>query len=486
MNKSILCNCLNPKRICNPYTHETLVVPCGHCKACALNRSMHLTLLCDLEAQTHKYCLFITLTYANRYIPRAQLVDSTVSINAYDLVSNDGEVLSGAYLSDEQKQRLLDKFYLFGSIPYLRKDDVQKFLKRFRYYAKKYTKERLRYFAVGEYGPVHFRPHYHMLLFFSDDALLQVADQIVCQSWPFGRYDCQLSKGQASSYVAGYVNSTCTIPEVFKAPAVKPFVLHSTRLGQRFLDRQLTQIYQTPVNDLIKRSCVINGKSREFDLFKSYYAYYFPKCKGFADKSSRERAYAYSVYGEARKVFPAAESAKELAVLLAEGIYRFGKNRAEYDYADDTWNRLCSYFVTFDSFPDIESRDFELWCQRIYTELLVSRHFMTRVCEHPTLSERQRKQRMIEDFYARLDYLHLREFFENQRLFFDSDFFGDEDVDTDICNSYLPYFYTNVDYDMDIYKQTVTYRLFSADVQRLFDSKIKRKFLNDRNKLFFE
>nr|DAK47142.1 MAG TPA: hypothetical protein [Microviridae sp.] len=26
------CNCLDPKRIVNPYTHECMTVPCGKCK----------------------------------------------------------------------------------------------------------------------------------------------------------------------------------------------------------------------------------------------------------------------------------------------------------------------------------------------------------------------------------------------------------------------------------------------------------------------
>ena len=73
---TVLSRCLDPQRVVNPYTHKTMFVPCGHCQACSLTRNNHLSLLCDLEAKCHKYCMFITLTYANRYIPRAKFVDS--------------------------------------------------------------------------------------------------------------------------------------------------------------------------------------------------------------------------------------------------------------------------------------------------------------------------------------------------------------------------------------------------------------------------
>lgn len=43
----------------------------------------------------------------------------------------------------------------------LRKSDLQKFFKRFRYYGN----VALRYFSVGEYGGRYKRPHYHLLVF---------------------------------------------------------------------------------------------------------------------------------------------------------------------------------------------------------------------------------------------------------------------------------------------------------------------------------
>ena len=509
MQHALNTQCLNPKRVMNPYTGQTLVVPCGHCKACALNKSQHLSLLCDLEAQSHKYCVFVTLTYANRFIPRAQLVDSVDGICEYDLVSHDSEILSHVFIRDEEKEKLLNKFYLFGSVPYLRKTDLQKFIKRFRFHAKKVSSERLRYFACGEYGPVHYRPHFHLLFYFSDSALLQVCEQIVLACWPFGRVDVQLSRGNCSSYVAGYVNSTCALPEIFKANAIRPFVVHSTRLGKKFLDSQCPQVYQTSVDEFIKRGVQFGKNYREFNLSRSYYSYYFPKCKGYSAKSARERAYAYRIYDTARKIFPQAKNSKELAVLIAESAYYFGND--EFLLRDDDpdkklvqtmglfdsepsykmsvssqWNDLIGYFTDRNYIPTLTTDEFEKWVQRIYTELLLSKHFLYVVCDKHTVAEQYRKLKLIDSFYSRLDYLHLTSFFESQCKFYESDLFGDDEMCSDGENQFVPYFYQNVDYDLDVYKQSLTYGVFSYDVQRLFESRIKHKKLNDANKIFID
>lgn len=218
MLQNPFCKCLHPKRITNPYTHESMVVPCGHCEACTLAKNSRYAFQCDLESYVSRHTLFITLTYANRFIPRATIVDSLERPFGNDLVDKEtGEILGAADLSSTDIDRLLNKFYLFGDVPYLRKTDLQLFFKRFRYYvSKKLPCEKVRYFAVGEYGPVHFRPHYHILLFLQSDEALSVCSEALSQAWFFGRIDCQVSKGKCSSYVASYVNSSCTIPKVFK------------------------------------------------------------------------------------------------------------------------------------------------------------------------------------------------------------------------------------------------------------------------------
>lgn len=485
--------CQNPNRITNPYTGQMLIVPCGHCRACQLNRSNYLALWCDLEAQCHEYCVFITLTYANRFIPKAQILDSTERAYGRDLVTDDGEILSQCDMTDEQLDALLKKFHLFGQVPYLRKEDLQKFLKRFRYYAKKVSKSKVRYFACGEYGPVHFRPHYHILLYFSDPALLQACEQIVLASWPFGRVDVQVSRGKCSSYVAGYVNSYVSVPKVFKARAVRPFCVHSQRLGQGVLQGEREKIYGLSAREIVKRSLTVDGKYREFDMWRSFYSYFFPKCKGYADKSAQQRAYSYRIYDYARRVFPDAASTISLAKEIALMYYYFGDNANTF--GSSQWSRYCrdlvSYFADSSVLNyDVSSDEFSRYIHRIYTELLVSHHFLDFVCDHklnsyPTLFEIDRKLRLIDKFYSELDYMHLIDFFETQSLFYESNLYGSDDLMSDgFENSFYPYFYDNVDVPLSDYMTSPAYCLMDAHTSKLFYDRTKHKILNDRNGVF--
>lgn len=109
---------------------EKMQVPCGHCIGCLLDKSNDWATRCWCEASNWKNNCFITLTYNDKNLPK-------------------------------NKE--------------LRKDDLQKFWKRLRYYEQgnEYWKnprtgkhERpIRYFSCGEYGPKNGRPHFHACVF---------------------------------------------------------------------------------------------------------------------------------------------------------------------------------------------------------------------------------------------------------------------------------------------------------------------------------
>lgn len=485
---SPLVKCLNPKKIVNPYTNQTLFVPCGHCVACACNKSNHFIQLLQMEDESHKFCAFITLTYAPKYLPMAQFVDNLQGINQYSLIDpKTSECLADVTLNPAKLEMLQKKFNLDGNIPYLRKDDFQKFMKRLRYYVCKRTNEKLRYFGCGEYGPVHFRPHYHLLLFFSNQETLQILEQSVLQSWPFGRCDVQLSKGKTSSYVAGYVNSTVSLPEILKNDAVRPFVVHSQKLGCRFRESEREKVYSISPREVVKRSLIIDGKYKEFIMPVSYSSYFFPKCKGYAIRTKRERAYAYGLYYAAQREIPIFTSCFDLAKQVAELSYLFGKTKAIIP-KDVSLIELLQYF--YDPMVDYQNKkEYSRYIHRIYIELLVSKHFLLFVCDHkphqmPTTFEIQRKLKMIDEFYSQLDYLNLVSFFENQQTFLATDLIGAEDLQEWRDDSFYPYFYDNVDFKMEDYYSCPAYMIYAAEVTKLAEDKIKHKVLNDKNRIF--
>ena len=104
-------------------------------------------------------------------------------------------------------------------IPFLNYVDVQNYIKRLRKYLFKTlgSYETLHFYAVGEYGPVHFRPHFHLLLFTNSDQIAEVLRQCHDKSWKFGRSDFQRSAGGAASYVASYVNSLSAAPLLYRS-----------------------------------------------------------------------------------------------------------------------------------------------------------------------------------------------------------------------------------------------------------------------------
>lgn len=475
--------CYSPRKIVNPYTGESLIVPCGHCAACALRRASFLSTWCDMESQSHKYTVFITLTYANRFVPRAKVVGSLERPYDYDLVSSDGEILSPVGMTEEKLELFLKKLYLFGDVPYLRKEDLQKFFKRFRYYAKKTSKATVRYFACGEYGPCHFRPHYHILLFFNDDALLQVCESCVLASWPFGRVDVQTVVSTAATYVAGYVNSNIALPQVFKAPAVCPFCVHSQRLGKGVLDREREKVYQQTPDEFIKRSFVSNGKYREVTLPGSFQAFYFPKCKGYSAKSKSARIQSYRIYDTAKRAFPESSSCLGLAKEIALCNYYF-PSRVSSPFDIET-RKVLDYFN--EPAPEnVESLEFSKYINRIYTELLVSQHFISFCCygktDYRTVEAMVDK---IDTYYSRLDYLHLTSFFQSQQLFYESNLYGSDDLMSDgFDNTYYPYFYNNTQINIDDYTATPAYRLMRSESAKLAYDRIKHKKLNDMNRIF--
>ena len=480
--------CLNPRRIMNPYTREMMTVPCGHCKACALTKCNHLALWCNMESKCHKYCLFVTLTYANRFIPRLKVVDNLDRLCGRDCVDENGEILTTLDMSPDKYDAFMKKLYLFGDVPYLRKTDLQKFLKRFRYYVSKTTKAKVRYFACGEYGPTTFRPHYHLLLWFDDPRILQMAEQAILQSWPFGRCDVQLSQGKSAYYVASYVNSYGTLPEVFKSRSVCPFYLHSQKLGFGLLQSERQKVYETSVRDFVKRGFEINGAYREFNLPVSFYSAFFPKCRGFADCNAQQLSYSYRVYDEARKNYPEFTTTIDLAKEIALTYRYFGADGSSFT-GNESWRRLIQYFADPSIVNcDVESEQFDHYILRIYNELLLSKHFLYFVCDHVTTYEINRKIKMIKAFYSVLDAMRLADFFQYQSDFYVSNLYGEEDLMKDnFDNSFFPYFYNNLkSFDYENYKVTPCYQFLKEDACKRFEARIKHKKLNDLNKIFVE
>lgn len=488
MNNFPFTRCLRPRKIVNPYTHETMIVPCGHCKACLTSKQSRLTLQCDLESKCCMYTVFVTLTYANRFIPRLSVVcddshsdpDDPEIFPIYTFFDKEtGEIIQQSRCYRTDVEMIQKKTYLFGDIPYLRKSDLQKFIKRLRFHIDKKCHEKIRYYAVGEYGPVHFRPHFHILLFVTSKEAYQMLDEYIRSCWTFGRVDCQLSKGSANSYVASYVNSNCNLPTILMHDAVRPFSVHSRFLGLGFFESQRSEVYSCTASEFIKRSIELDGAVKEFNLWRSAYSVFFPKCKGFSCASTCERTYRYILYRTAKKYYQF-DKTIDIARTIATEIFLFDTKFQPIDNEDRDHLKFLRYFRSdFPADCNINDRQFVKFVYSIYVQLLLSKHFLEFCCGDLGCDSYSIKKMVakIEEFYKDLDYMHLRDFYENQQMYFQEDYAKESD---------LVFFYDNMPFDFNSYKDSPIYKLYDAHIYKLFSDRIKHKVLNDSNQIFFD
>jgi hypothetical protein len=271
-------HCQHRSFITNKYTGARIAVDCGQCDYCIHKRAKKASMRVKTAGSAFKYSFFVTLTYDNAHIP---LMSCKVLHSEYDdVVGISGDIHYGdehhqyipvsEYRCDddsmlrhiffEQVQGTVpfdreikeyvpvkDNWFLsmdairsficktqsvdktdypasaqYGRdnlIPFLNYVDVQNYIKRLRkhLFQKLGNYETLHFYAVGEYGPVHFRPHYHLLLFTNSDKVASVLRCCHDKSWTFGRSDFQRSAGGAGSYVASYVNSLSAAPLLYRS-----------------------------------------------------------------------------------------------------------------------------------------------------------------------------------------------------------------------------------------------------------------------------
>ena len=86
--------CEHPKKVRNPYTNDWLYVPCGKCSLCRSKKAAHWTERLEQERSCHPYCLFGTLTYNEKHLPKVLLADDGL------LDTRSGELIPFNEISD--------------------------------------------------------------------------------------------------------------------------------------------------------------------------------------------------------------------------------------------------------------------------------------------------------------------------------------------------------------------------------------------------
>lgn len=136
-----------------PFIQGSALFPCGQCLPCRLNRRRLWTHRLILESLKHENSIFVTLTYNPESLPEA------------------------------------------GTLVPLH---LQLFLKRLR---TAISPQKIRFYAVGEYGELSGRPHYHLALF----GIGPEFTDVISRCWPFGSIDVGSLTLESAQYIAGYV-----------------------------------------------------------------------------------------------------------------------------------------------------------------------------------------------------------------------------------------------------------------------------------------
>ena len=501
--------CLHPKQIVNPYTKEPLIVPCGKCEACLLQKSAMNTLKCKLECNSHRFNEFVTLTYDDIYVPNAQVVplrknveeylplfldydekivlsstlDNIGDMYNYALVdvsgrfATDGMVLGAAYMRDIDWFALRKKIGYGDIINVLRYEDIQLFLKRLRQKIYRLYGQKIRYYCAGEYGPKHYRPHWHLILSYDCPFLAQGIREIIRSCWTYGRVDSSKSRGKCASYTAGYVNSNQCLPEILRVSETRPKSYHSIKLGEEFLKVSKEEVYETKDFRFINQCCSLDGVFAEFGLWRSFTSRLFPRCKAYSSKSIEERTEAYRLeisvcraFGKERSLISIARNLLSYFITLSKG-YKLSPVTSQ----EEEKLYLIDYFIKSNNI-NLETFvgsvvEKERLLRSIYTELLCSRYFIRYISKSYDYSKCKEKVLVIDEFYKYQDYLSLVRQIGWQ---------SDNLIETSSFDDYR-YLYSNVYFDCCDYENNQYYLAMREATLKNFANSMKHKRLNDEN-----
>jgi hypothetical protein len=121
---------------------------------------------------------------------------------------------------------------------------VQLFIKRLR----KKVKVKIKYYAVGEYGELHDREHYHILVFgwsppledlyygFRKNGRIYYGSRTISALWPYGYNTVGTVTSSSCMYTAGYVRKKLYGKRGMRTyvSCLPPFALQSTGLGASY------------------------------------------------------------------------------------------------------------------------------------------------------------------------------------------------------------------------------------------------------------
>ena len=211
-----MAQCISPFR----KRGETIDLPCGKCYECKQRRAAGWSFRLTKEAEVSTSAFFITLTYSG-------------------------------------KNMVLTK----KGLRTIEKTEVQKFLKRLR----KTQTNKLKYYAVGEYGTNSQRPHYHIIIFnlelekiltkteykmvLNKQIQLNGKTPMHIKEWKQGHITIGEVNSASVNYTLKYITKTGKIPLNEQDDRNPHFSLMSKKLGKNYLTPQMVKWHKADINN---------------------------------------------------------------------------------------------------------------------------------------------------------------------------------------------------------------------------------------------
>lgn len=511
-------------------------VPCGKCYACLNKKRFDNQAKVDLQMQKHKYNLFFTATYSDRYLPTYRVTRVSGSRMVIEQQTsrqlfNDPFTRKLAFtykdLEDKRLYELpfqkkyhprrknrrahvgthFDLIHQHNAFGVLSKRDLQLYFKSIRNETVKAKKNgflrgdgKFTYYVCGEYGPERFRPHYHGIISTNDEELANFLSEMLPKIWTMGDLRVEYSKGNsAGNYCAGYVNSFARLPKILSYKRFRPFVLHSIHYGfspDEDLNKSISEITYRYLAD---RNYFVNGKLCTISPSLSFQHSLFPKCYRY-DESPR-----YILYLRYTLVSRLANAIERESGIypnsIAEMMNYLNNGRTKYDISIASGGYTLDYLFRGSSNISnavrsglyLSSRFFRL-CDRyncLPSEYFnyIRQYYEDKSCEDYIRFCRSRATRALD--YPLEDYV-----FDYSNLAYakDPSAYLKSDI-PDVRSSFKRLFYLSTFLDKDFYDMAVhnssfkhshLYSKLYANHSRTFENSIKHKKQNEKNCIFEE
>lgn len=387
--------CLFKKSIVNPYTRRSQVVSCGHCPACLQEKAQGRKRRIDYTGKKGTLWFFITLTYANSYVPFVLIKDlkndkldklpiyrrksrrfvrEDDNYNLRDSVSINKQPIDYMELEKGFREK-----YSLQYIPHLRKKsgclgvcyykDLQDFVKRLRINLQRDygITEKFDFYGCSEYGETTFRPHFHVLV----NAPAKYEKQFERSTYKSWRFDNTLPRKfevaiNASGYVSSYVNGSADIPKFLTSKSFRQKHSYSQGFGMDLFDFDFHNIVRlAQENDVTYNLQVtIKGKPTKCNLPIPKYVIsrYFPQFKGY----SRITNFALpNLLKSALEDKPLAFYNKAYNIFKEYGVDNYFNHNIKVDY-EPTRKRLRNAYERLNEKYGVSSNDYiryyiEVW-----------------------------------------------------------------------------------------------------------------------------